>query len=141
MGPLDEGFGGGPLEARQVHVELNGQAEATRCQHADAHARRDLRVADVEAVAERRELERRVEAGGVSGCEELLRVGRASGSAELFGDADVDVYAAVDGQETHLVYTSVSAKEVGESVHVTYALDAPDSDPVEDPEDRGGGFQ
>ncbi|NQX16809.1 oligoribonuclease [Rathayibacter sp. VKM Ac-2857] len=56
-------------------------------------------------------------------------------------EKSVDVYAAVDGQETHLVYTSVSAKEVGESVHVTYALDTPDSDPVEDPEDRGGGFQ
>ncbi|PPG50436.1 MULTISPECIES: oligoribonuclease [unclassified Rathayibacter] len=56
-------------------------------------------------------------------------------------EKEVDVYAAVDGQETHLVYNAVSAKEVGESVHVTYSIDTPDSDPIEDPEDRGGGFQ
>lgn len=55
-------------------------------------------------------------------------------------EKEIDVYAAVDGQETHLVYTAVAAKEVGEVVHVTYSLDTPDSDPIEDPEDRGGGF-
>lgn len=56
-------------------------------------------------------------------------------------EKEVDVYAAIDGQETHLVYTAVAAKEVGESVHVTYTIDSSDSDPIEDPEDRGGGFQ
>ncbi|KQQ08788.1 hypothetical protein [Rathayibacter sp. Leaf296] len=56
-------------------------------------------------------------------------------------EKEVDVYAAVDGQETHLVYTAVAATEVGESVHVTFTLDAPDSDPIDDHEDRGGGFQ
>ncbi|AJM76795.1 hypothetical protein [Rathayibacter toxicus] len=54
-------------------------------------------------------------------------------------EKEIDVYAAVDGQETHLVYTAVAAKKVGNSVHVTYSLDATDSDPIDDPEDRRGG--
>lgn len=49
-----------------MHIELDGQPEATGGKRADAHARGDLRGADVEAARKRRKLERRVEAGGVA---------------------------------------------------------------------------
>lgn len=55
-------------------------------------------------------------------------------------DSDIDAYAAVDGVETRLSYTAVAAKQIGETVHVTYALDAADSDPIEDADDRSGGL-
>ncbi|CAN5147702.1 hypothetical protein BH09ACT1_BH09ACT1_18300 [soil metagenome] len=53
-------------------------------------------------------------------------------------DAEVTVLTAVDGKETMIDYNLVSFKEVGDEYHVTYSYDAKDSEPVEDPEDRGG---
>lgn len=53
-------------------------------------------------------------------------------------DTEVTVVTAVDGKETLIEYTATEAKSVGEQVHVTYAYDAADSEPVDAPEDRGG---
>lgn len=53
-------------------------------------------------------------------------------------DAEITVLTAVDGKETMIDYTFASFTEVGGEYHVTYAYDAKDSEPVEDPEDRGG---
>jgi hypothetical protein len=52
-------------------------------------------------------------------------------------DTEVTVLAAVDGHETQQVYTVLKAVEVGETVQVTYTWDAPDSDALEDPNERG----
>jgi hypothetical protein len=52
-------------------------------------------------------------------------------------EAEVTVLVAVDGKETQLVYTSPSAREVGDQVQVTYTWDQPDSEPLEALEERG----
>lgn len=53
-------------------------------------------------------------------------------------DAELTVLTAVDGKETMENYNAVSWKEIGETVHVTYAWDRAESEPSDDPEDRGG---
>jgi hypothetical protein len=52
-------------------------------------------------------------------------------------DGEITVLTAVDGKETMIDYTLVSSTEVGGQYHVTYSYDAKDSEPVDDPEDRG----
>jgi hypothetical protein len=52
-------------------------------------------------------------------------------------DTELTVLAAVDGHETQQVYTVLKAVEVGDTVQVTYSWDAPDSDALEDPNERG----
>ncbi len=52
-------------------------------------------------------------------------------------DDEITVLTAVDGKETMIDYTKLSYTEVGGQYHVTYAYDAKDSEPVDDPEDRG----
>lgn len=52
-------------------------------------------------------------------------------------ETEVTVIVAVDGKETQLVYTSPSAREVGDQVQVTYTWDQPDSEPLEALEERG----
>ncbi|PRY70066.1 hypothetical protein B0I08_101190 [Glaciihabitans tibetensis] len=52
-------------------------------------------------------------------------------------DTELTVLAAVDGHETQQVYTVVKAVEVGDKVQVTYSWDAPESDALEDPNERG----
>jgi hypothetical protein len=52
-------------------------------------------------------------------------------------DEEITVLAAVDGKETQMVYVSPVAKKVGDQVQVTYTWDQMDSEPTEDPEDRG----
>lgn len=53
-------------------------------------------------------------------------------------DETITVLTAVDGKETLENYDVVSATSVGDAVHVTYSWDKADSEPSEDPEDRGG---
>lgn len=51
-------------------------------------------------------------------------------------DDEVTVLASVDGKETQLVYSNPVAKLVGAQVQVTYTWDEPDSEPLEDLDDR-----
>ncbi|KQQ26574.1 MULTISPECIES: hypothetical protein [unclassified Frondihabitans] len=51
-------------------------------------------------------------------------------------DDEITDYVLIDGTETGFVYTATKAHLVGEQLQVHYALDAKDSDPVVDPEDR-----
>ena len=53
-------------------------------------------------------------------------------------DDEITVLTAVDGKETMIDYNAGAWREVGEKYHVTYTYDKADSEPVEDPEDRGG---
>lgn len=53
-------------------------------------------------------------------------------------DKSITVIAAVDGKETMIDYDFASWRELGGQFHVTYTYDKDDSEPVEDPEDRGG---
>lgn len=53
-------------------------------------------------------------------------------------DDEVTVLTAVDGKETMIDYNLESWREIGDQYHVTYTYDKADSEPVEDPEDRGG---
>lgn len=52
-------------------------------------------------------------------------------------DDEITVITAVDGKETMIDYNMDSWREVGGQYHVTYVFDKADSEPVEDPEDRG----
>lgn len=52
-------------------------------------------------------------------------------------DDELTVITAVDGKETMIDYNMTSWREVGGQYHVTYTFDRADSEPVEDPEDRG----
>ncbi len=52
-------------------------------------------------------------------------------------DDEITVLTAVDGKETLIDYNMDSWREVGGQYHVTYVFDKADSEPVEDPEDRG----
>ncbi len=45
-------------------------------------------------------------------------------------DEELTVIAAVNGNETQLVYVSPVGKRVGDEVHVTYIWDRHDSDPL-----------
>jgi hypothetical protein len=47
------------------------------------------------------------------------------------------VLVAVDGKETELTYHNPVARKLGDQVQVTYTWDQMDSEPLEDPEDRG----
>ena len=53
-------------------------------------------------------------------------------------DVQVTVLTAVDGKETLTDYDLGQWKEVGGQIQATYTFDAKDSEPFEDPEDRGG---
>jgi hypothetical protein len=53
-------------------------------------------------------------------------------------DDEVTVIAAVDGKETQLVYAFPVAHQVGEQVQVTYSWDKPDSEQLEDVDERDG---
>lgn len=52
-------------------------------------------------------------------------------------DESVTVLTAVDGKETMEIYSLTSFAEVGDKYHVTYNWDRADSEPSNDPEDRG----
>ncbi|MET4781433.1 oligoribonuclease [Glaciihabitans sp. UYNi722] len=52
-------------------------------------------------------------------------------------DAEITVLTAVGGKETLIDYNKSSFTEVGGQYHVVYRYDAKDSEPVDDPEDRG----
>jgi hypothetical protein len=52
-------------------------------------------------------------------------------------DDELTVITAVDGKETLINYTAGAWREVGEQYQVSYGYDPRDSEPVEDPEDRG----
>ena len=52
-------------------------------------------------------------------------------------DAEITVLTAVGGKETLTDYTLVDFREVGGQYHVNYTFDAKDSEPFDDPEDRG----
>lgn len=52
-------------------------------------------------------------------------------------DEEITVITAVDGKETLIDYRKVSFVEVGGQYHVTYSFDSKDSEPVNDPENRG----
>src|ERR671910_2984822 len=90
-------LGGLLVEAGDVDVELDRQAEAPLGGGADADARRHLGAVDVDAAALADHLERRVEAGGVADREQLLGVGGTAGAAHLLGDAQVQVEPPVVG--------------------------------------------
>lgn len=51
-------------------------------------------------------------------------------------DDEITDYVLIDGTETGFVYKATKAHMMGEQLQVHYSLDAQDSDPVEDPEDR-----
>jgi hypothetical protein len=51
-------------------------------------------------------------------------------------DDEVTVLVALDGKETQLVYGSPVAKSVGDQVQVHYTWDQPDSEDIEDPDER-----
>lgn len=53
-------------------------------------------------------------------------------------DKEITVLTAVDGNETMIDYNLESWREIGDQYHVTYTYDEADSEPVDDPEDRGG---
>jgi hypothetical protein len=54
-------------------------------------------------------------------------------------DRSVTAFAAVDGIESEFRYLAGDSREVGGELHVRYAFDARDSDPVESlPEDEPG---
>lgn len=52
-------------------------------------------------------------------------------------ESEIQVLVAVDGMESLQTYAWPKAVERGGQVQVTYFFDAPDSEQVEDPEDRG----
>ena len=52
-------------------------------------------------------------------------------------DTELQVLVAVDGKETELTYHNPVPRQVGDQVQVTYSWDQLDSEPLEDPEDRG----
>jgi hypothetical protein len=51
-------------------------------------------------------------------------------------DEEITDFVLIDGTETGIVYKATSARMMGDQLQVHYAVDVPDSDPVEDPEDR-----
>jgi len=51
-------------------------------------------------------------------------------------DREITDYVLIDGTETQFTYVATKAHMMGEQLQVHYRLDANDSDPVEDPEDR-----
>lgn len=53
-------------------------------------------------------------------------------------DKELTVLTAVDGNETMIDYNMASWRELGGQYHVTYVYDPEDSEPVDDPADRGG---
>ncbi|MFZ7088213.1 oligoribonuclease [Curtobacterium sp. RRHDQ10] len=52
-------------------------------------------------------------------------------------ETEVTAYAGVEGLETAFTYTATGAKQVLDQVHVDYAFDPKDSDPVDDLDERG----
>jgi hypothetical protein len=53
-------------------------------------------------------------------------------------DTEITILTAVDGKESLTSYNYLSWRDVGGQYFVTYSFDKADSEPVEDPEDRGG---
>ncbi|MEO6943951.1 MAG: oligoribonuclease [Lacisediminihabitans sp.] len=53
-------------------------------------------------------------------------------------DKEITVITAVDGKETMLDYNAGEWREIGGLYQVTYTFDSADSEPIDDPEDRGG---
>jgi hypothetical protein len=53
-------------------------------------------------------------------------------------DDEITVLTAVDGKETQIDYNASTWRELGGQYQVTYLFDAADSEPVDDPQDRGG---
>jgi hypothetical protein len=51
-------------------------------------------------------------------------------------DEEVTDFVLIDGIETGIVYKATEARMMGDQLQVHYAVDVPDSDPVEDPDDR-----
>lgn len=51
-------------------------------------------------------------------------------------DDEITDYVLIDGTETGFVYKATTAKLMNDQLQVHYSLDAKDSDPVQDPEDR-----
>ena len=81
----------------QRHLEPHGQAEGPVVVAAQRDVGDDLGVGGVDLHGRRDQLQRRVEAGGVAGGEQLLGVGGAALAAELLGGADGGVDGAVEG--------------------------------------------
>src|SRR5262245_27863810 len=93
--PGGERFGLGLAQAGDVHLKFHGEPVSPAVSRADADAGGHLAAGDVEPATAGGQLERGVEAGGVAGREQDLRVGRAARAAHLLRDAQVDVEEAV----------------------------------------------
>lgn len=58
-------------------------------------------------------------------------------ATEANWDSTLTVLAAIDGKETMENYDATGWKELDGTYHVTYLWDKAESEPSEDPEDRG----
>jgi hypothetical protein len=83
VGALGQLLRCGALDARDVDRERDRQLEAARNGRTEADLRGDGGVRQLDLLAARHRLQRAVEAGGVASGEELLRVRRVAGAAEL----------------------------------------------------------
>ena len=87
------------LEAGEHDVQAHGQLVAALAVRADLHAAGDRGVGDRDLLGAGDGLQRGVEAGAVPGREELLGVRPVAGSAHLARDGEVEVDAAVGGDD------------------------------------------
>src|SRR3984957_5806303 len=91
----DELFRGWPVDVRDAYLQVDGEAEPSVVQRAEANAGDDLSAVDVELVLPADHLERGMEAGGVAGREQHLGVRGAACATHLLGDPHVDVEDAI----------------------------------------------